>query len=70
MVTLDEVEKMKVADLRATLTELGLPTSGVKAELQARIREHIEGQGAGGSAYVLKGGQGACILFFFPIAFG
>ena len=41
--TVAEVDKMKVADLKTALTERGLATTGLKAELAARLREHVEG---------------------------
>lgn len=38
-VVLDDVPKLKVADLRAELKRLGLDTKGLKAELVARLTE-------------------------------
>lgn len=36
-VTKAEAAKMKVAELKAALTEVGLPTNGRKADLLARL---------------------------------
>jgi len=44
-VSLDDLEDLTVAGLKERLTELGLPTKGRKAELIARIKEHVTGGG-------------------------
>jgi hypothetical protein len=40
-VTVDDARKMKVVELREALHALGLPTSGLKAELLARLEDAI-----------------------------
>jgi len=42
-VALDDLEDLTVAGLKERLAELGLPLSGRKAELIARIKEHVQG---------------------------
>jgi len=42
-VALDDLEDLTVAGLKERLAELGLPQSGRKAELIARIKEHVQG---------------------------
>lgn len=42
-VSLDDLEDLTVAGLKERLTELGLPTKGRKAELIARIKDHVTG---------------------------
>jgi hypothetical protein len=39
--SLESIEAMKVADLKTACTNLGLPATGVKADLQARLKAHI-----------------------------
>jgi len=41
--TVEDVEGMKVADLKAALKERGLATTGLKAELLERLKEHVMG---------------------------
>ena len=42
-VAVDDLEDLTVAGLKERLEELGLSTKGRKAELIARIKEHVEG---------------------------
>jgi hypothetical protein len=42
-VSLDDLEDLTVAGLKERLTELGLSTKGRKAELIARIKDHVTG---------------------------
>ena len=42
-VAVDDLEDLTVAGLKERLTELGLSTKGRKADLIARIKEHVEG---------------------------
>lgn len=42
-VAVDDLDDLTVAGLKERLTELGLSTKGRKAELIARIKEHVEG---------------------------
>lgn len=42
-----DVTAMTKADLQAHADSLGLPTSGSKADLAARITDHVESQGSG-----------------------
>ena len=49
MSTID-VNSLKVADLKKELQTRGLPTSGVKADLQQRLTEAIEKEKAGGAS--------------------
>ena len=42
-VAVDDLEDLTVAGLKERLAELGLSQSGRKAELIARIKEHVEG---------------------------
>lgn len=44
MVKIEDVEKMKVADLRQELTTRGLPTDGKKQDLVARLKQHLKGK--------------------------
>lgn len=48
MSTID-VNSLKVADLKKELQSRGLPTSGVKADLQQRLTEALEKEKAGAS---------------------
>jgi hypothetical protein len=41
--TVEEVEGMKVADLKAALKERGLAITGLKAELSERLKAHVLG---------------------------
>eukprot|EP00043_Microstomoeca_roanoka_P020283 m.243351 g.243351 ORF g.243351 m.243351 type:complete len:262 (-) comp17140_c0_seq1:2771-3556(-) len=41
---MDDLEKMKVSDLKAKLKEKGLDTSGKKADLIARLKDHEEAE--------------------------
>ncbi|KXZ56525.1 hypothetical protein GPECTOR_1g471 [Gonium pectorale] len=52
MVTLEEVDKLKVNELKAACKELGLEQSGNKADLVARLKTALahESGGAGGEA--------------------
>ena len=40
----EDVDRMKVADVRATLRREGLSTSGMKPDMIARLKAHIEAQ--------------------------
>merc|ERR1711871_1174177 len=44
MTTLEEVDKMRVAEVRNQLTAVGLSTDGLKAELRDRLKEYIQAQ--------------------------
>ncbi|CAL8463502.1 g3036 [Coccomyxa elongata] len=48
MVTLEDVKDMKVPELKEELKALNLPTTGLKAELVARLEEALEGGAADG----------------------
>ena len=43
-----DISKLKVSELRAKMSELGLSTSGGKKELIARYNEHMESLKNGG----------------------
>ncbi|XP_046848190.1 uncharacterized protein LOC124441768 [Xenia sp. Carnegie-2017] len=40
--TLTEIKKLKVAELKSRLSTLGLPTTGLKADLVARLASFLE----------------------------
>lgn len=44
-VAIDDLDDLTVAGLKERLEELGLPTKGRKAELIARIKDHVTGGG-------------------------
>ncbi len=44
MVTIDSIDNLKVADLKAELKKLKLPVSGKKIDLVARLREALIGK--------------------------
>jgi SAP domain-containing ribonucleoprotein len=44
IIDFEELRKMKVADLKAKLTELGLPSKGTKQELITRLEEYYTSQ--------------------------
>lgn len=46
----ESISRLTVAELRARLEQLGLPTSGKKAELVARLTEHLQDSSSGGAA--------------------
>lgn len=47
-----DISKLKVSELRAKMSELGLSTSGGKKELIARYNEHMENLKNGGDEAV------------------
>ncbi len=44
MVSLDEIDGLKVTELKEELKKLGLSTSGLKAALAERLREALRSQ--------------------------
>ncbi|EFJ52083.1 hypothetical protein VOLCADRAFT_103091 [Volvox carteri f. nagariensis] len=55
MVTLEEVDKLKVNELKAACKELGLEQTGNKADLVARLKAALSQQQAGGQETVGDG---------------
>ena len=60
--TAEELSKLRVVDLKARLTELGLPLNGVKKDLVERLHNHyVENAGEEGAEEEV-GGVGSSLI--------